>query len=455
MNCPNCNAELRDGTKFCASCGARTELPEQAPPGRLKTAPGKLKETIVSNLWIVFLLIAVLSAASFYFYYYKPGVEYKIGERHYRVGEYAKCADRLEKVVGMRPKMDAAWVILSECRLESGDKKSAEKTVIRALRWNKESPALLALLGRYYYEDRKFDNAEKSLRPALKSEPANRTANQYMGLIYLRKHQYKSALGCFKKSLIGASATDRIIIRTAAGDIYFRQNNLACAEKTYKAILADNVNDIPVSLNLIRVYLKLGKFEESKKETDRVTMIDPENKELRKVKNDVYKFVREQWVIEYILERKKLDNYFVENYSALENYVNRLNTDPRAFMKKTDDPELAQILDDTQGLLASYQKLAPPPDSYIVHTQTMSVLTNMADTINSLQVYVTSGEQDKYETAANMIFSLKKIMQRLTDTWNAESRKMNIEKIMKNAKPKHATGTASIPGAAPAPDCIQ
>ncbi len=445
MNCPSCNSEIRDGAKYCPSCGANT-MPVSGDKKEKAVPAGRaLKESVMGIIWIPFLILAIGSALSVYYYYYKPNSDYKKGEYHYRVGEYEKCIDKLEKVVSKRPKMDRAWVILSECYLESGKKKDAEDVVRQALRWNKKSPGLLSLLGRYYYEDNKFKNAEKALRAVLAKEPANRTANQYMGMILFKNRDYKESLSYFGKSLKGAAAVDRIAIRSAAGDVYYKQKNLPCAEKLYKAALADNINNVDVSLNLINIYLQQGKFDESKDEIDRVVMIDPESKKLRRKKNEVYSFVQQRWLIEYILSRKQLDNYIISTYSAIEDYVNRLNAKPSAFLKKQNDPELAQMYDDAQGILKSYQKLKPPPESYMIHTETMTILSDMEDTLHSLQTYTASGEQEAYEQAANQLFSLKKNMKQLIDMWAAENKKMNIDKILKNEKPADKTKKNQIP----------
>jgi uncharacterized membrane protein YvbJ len=51
MQCPQCGAPLREGAKFCNTCGTKLEAQAEVPQKR--TALGVWKETLLGMKWIL------------------------------------------------------------------------------------------------------------------------------------------------------------------------------------------------------------------------------------------------------------------------------------------------------------------------------------------------------------------------------------------------------------------
>ncbi|MFA6451402.1 MAG: tetratricopeptide repeat protein [bacterium] len=437
MKCANCDAEIRDDLKFCPGCGGKIIPP--APPKPVQLAKDKFQATLKTGwkpfIWVV-VLLSLFGGAYYVYTSYKMQAEFKYGRHSYMIGEYRKCSDRLERVTARMPRMDQAWVTLAECYEEQGLNKRTVSTLEKALRWNKESPGLYAMMGRIYYKKNDLKNAKDMLLKAVKREPKNRIANQYLGYIFLKEKNKEKAISSLNISLKGASGTDRIAINKTLGDIYFSQKKYDSAEQSFLVVQKDDINDIDTALKLIETYLKLNKYNNARVEIDRVTLIDPESDSLKKRKEEVYEMVRLMEAIDYIKKRKVYDNSFLQIYSLLENYIGRVNINPNAFIGKLDDQELLELLDASEGLLRSYQAIKVPGDYYLVHTQSMSAVSMFTDTIQTLQNYIKSGDPNQYRSLSVQLVALKEMMNKMVAMWKNESDKMNIPAIMKSESSK-------------------
>jgi uncharacterized membrane protein YvbJ len=82
MQCPQCGASLREGAKFCNTCGARLEAQVEIPPKR--TALDAWKETLLEMKWVLlgFLILCMVTCPCACFLGYRTQwILWKLGLR--------------------------------------------------------------------------------------------------------------------------------------------------------------------------------------------------------------------------------------------------------------------------------------------------------------------------------------------------------------------------------------
>lgn len=447
MKCPECNQEIREGLKFCPNCGGETDtLPGPDKPV-FKTR--KDLTSIKTNLktgWKPFLGI-IFTAALLYggitlYTAYKIEADFRYGMHQNRIGEYGRAVEKLESVVDKRPRMTKAWIELAVGYRELNKKELAITTLKKALKWNLRNPDIYALLGQLYFMDKKYADARKSLLKAVGLDPKNRLANQYLGYDAFRDRKYGEAEKYLKKALDGANRTDRITINKMLGDVHFKQKKFKEAEAAYRACLADDINNIDASAALIDTFLELGKYSKAKRELDRLIQIAPENKEMAKRKERIEALIERVETIKYIKSRKTYDDAFMMIYSSMQGFISRMNRNREAFVGK-DLPEMAQMIDDADGLFSSYTKLRPPGAYYHVHTVSMTNASFLSDTVKALDKYVKSGEIENFRELASTLKQLSQRVDAMLQLWTREEKLYNINAMIEEAK-KFEAGKISV-----------
>lgn len=99
------------------------------------------------------------------------------------------------------PQSGELWKALGTVERQQKKYDEALGSFHRALRINKDSPGVLAELGRTYWEMHRFDEAEKQWRGALKLSPYEPEALNGLGLVLLRQGQVMSAAQHFTNAV--------------------------------------------------------------------------------------------------------------------------------------------------------------------------------------------------------------------------------------------------------------
>jgi tetratricopeptide (TPR) repeat protein len=434
MNCPHCKKEIRDGLRFCPYCGGKTTTAPEKPGGKppdIKGGAAAVSRTLKSG-WKPFIWIMAAAAVLYLglnlYSSYQIESDFKYGEFRYRVGEYRKAIEKLEKVVAKKPRKKEAWVVLAQSQFELGKTDLAIKTLEKSLRWNTKNPETYSLLGKFYYMKKKYKDARSALEKAIELDSQNRLAHQFLGIELRREGKDSEAVAQLRLALEKAEKSDRIDINETLGEILFEQKKYTDAEAAYLACLQDDINRIDASIGLIKTYLALGKHAEAKRELDRLVQVAPEDKQMALLKTQVQSLIDRVETIEYIRKRKTYDDAFMMMYTSLEGFMSRMNQDRKAFCGK-ELPEMVQMIDDADGLFASYQKLKPPAEYYTVHTLSMTNASFLTETVRALDQYVKTCEMQDIQNLSEMLDSLKKRIDNMMKVWAKEEKDMHVKGI--------------------------
>jgi len=452
MRCPSCARELKEGLKFCPHCGMRiikTPPPEKPTRGGKSTA----RETAesIAGKWKIFVIIMVLAFGSYFGYIgydaYSIHRSFKLCQFHRRTGSYYEAVNACEYLVERRPRKIEGWIELARSYKGLENYNKALDVAGKGLDWGKDAE-LYALKGEMLYRQDKFNAAADALDKALEMNPDHRLANKFRGYILAHNGKKEEAIPYLEKALADAAPNEIVEINYIIGDMYAEKEEYEKAIEAYRQVRNHDMNDIEVCMDLSDMYLATGRFDEALQESDRCVQIDPDVQAARDL-NRKAKMRKERFdTIEYILSRKDLDDILLMLYSGLNNYIQRFNKDPEAFLK-TDAVEISDMISDAEALYESYKELKPTEIYSHVHAIILSDVAMMIDTMKQLKRFITTGEQQYIQTLTRYLDDLENRMDRLFDTWKRENERMDIEKLREEAEAlRSATSTTAIPSGA-------
>lgn len=439
MKCPSCAKELKPELKFCPHCGIRIASPHanKAPaPQAAKTqfVHKKAAENSAAKWRSFFIIIALLVSLSGGYVAldgYQAEKNYKECALNRKTGTYMAGAAFCEKSLKRRPRRIEAWAELAKCYQGMKNQEKTYTAVKSGLKWG-ENADLLAIHGQLLIDKSNFKEAKKSLSRALKLEPGNRDANHQMGFLLLKIGEPEKAIPCLEKALKNAPREDHILINKTLGDIYAEKGDHKNAAESYRNALKKDMNVIEICLKLAKEYLALSKLDAAAGEAERCALISPENSEAAALKEQVLKEKDMVDIVKYVKTRKKLDDIFIMIYSSIMSFIERVNKDPDAFVGQ-ETPELDDMVRDTNNLMENYRKLAPPSSYYQVHSQTLTSISTMNDTIGYLKTCVKSGEEQRCRTLAEYITALETRMTQTVAIWEKEYNDMNLKDVLKKS----------------------
>lgn len=149
----------------------------------------------------------------------------------------------------------------------------------RATDLDNTSAVLHLELAIIYIKNHSLDNAIKELNLAIKYDPGNLEPYGLLTLIYTLEKKYDLAAKEYEKFLKLATQLDpkNPQLYNELGQIYFQQNKLEAAEKTFKLILDFSPEDLKAHYFLGAVYERQGKIKEAIEEFKQAAKLDPDS----------------------------------------------------------------------------------------------------------------------------------------------------------------------------------
>src|SRR6185437_1366399 len=120
------------------------------------------------------------------------GLEYALGFALLETGSQAEGIARIEKVAAARNAADA-WMIASSARLHMRQFKEAKADAEHALQANPSLPGVHTVAGQALYATGEWDKAAGEFQAALRQNPTDFTANQYLGILRFSQHNLVDA----------------------------------------------------------------------------------------------------------------------------------------------------------------------------------------------------------------------------------------------------------------------
>lgn len=152
---------------------------------------------------------------------------------------------------------------LGEAYMAEGKDAAAFKELSEAQKLNPSDPNVYFALGYFYFKKEKYDLSIETYLKCLELEPTFAPVRNNLGLAYLAKGDYDSAISQFKE------LTDNYIYVTphyplyGLGRAYFLKKNHTEAEEYFKKALKIEPQYSPAMLELGRLYIETGKPEEA------------------------------------------------------------------------------------------------------------------------------------------------------------------------------------------------
>lgn len=380
------------------------------------------------SFFSIIALVAIATGGYFLYDNYSIEKNFQQCVMNRKTGSYTVAAAFCEKTLKRRPRNIRAWEELALAYSDADMPDKANATVKTALKWG-ETPTLYAIMGKLYYDKDKNEDAEKALKKALKLDPSNRTANHYMGFILYQNKDYQAALGHMERALKDASRADFMVLNDVMGDSYAALNNHKKAIDSYKNVLSKDMNLMDICIKLTKQYLLDGNLESAAGEINRCSLISPENEEANTLKVKINRQKDRVEIIEYVKARKNMDDVFMMIYSSVSLFIQRFNSDPSAYIGQPV-PELDDAMKDTNNLLENYRKLPPPATYHVVHTQILTGISTLNDTLGYIKQCVTSGERERCITLADYTAALEQRVGEMLAIWEHEKKDPELRSIL-------------------------
>ena len=125
--------------------------------------------------------------------YSHPALQLNIGICHYHLGNLVNAQHYLEAACSLAPGLEEVQNALGAILIAKGDLSAALATFKFALNMHPNSAMLLSNIGLTYKELGSHDEAEDSLRRALKIAPNDSAAHNNLALVLLSKGKYREA----------------------------------------------------------------------------------------------------------------------------------------------------------------------------------------------------------------------------------------------------------------------
>jgi tetratricopeptide (TPR) repeat protein len=275
-------------------------------------------------------------------------------------------------------------------------------------------------------------------------------ANQYGGLIYTGRGDFKKAIPLLEKALKGNERKESIAINKLLGDIYSNLKDYKNAIKYYSGARALDMNMIDVCMKLTQSYMLSGNMDKAFMESSRCAEINPDDNAAVRLKIEVINQKERIDTVKYIISRRKLDSVMQMMYSSLLSTIQRYNSDPSAF-QGAKNIELEELKSEMENLMDGYSKLSPPDTYFHVHTITLASISAMIDTAGFLDTFMQSGGEEQMPLLENYLTTLEKHMSNLVAIWDKEKRDPAVQAMIKEteaAEKAAASATVKTPAAA-------
>jgi len=194
-------------------------------------------------------------------------------------GDYRGAQKVLKDHVRRRRDDKIAYELLGLIYGGMGQDGKAERAYLRALDIDSTDGNIWHSLGLLYDRAEKYESAITSFRNAVKYNPEDASAYNYIGYIYADQgRNLGEAVLLIEKAL--ELEPENGYFRDSLGWAYYRLGKLDdAAAELEKA--AQNVQEMVIYEHLGDVYKDMGRFEDARKQYERALELDIENKELK------------------------------------------------------------------------------------------------------------------------------------------------------------------------------
>ena len=213
------------------------------------------------------------------------------------------------------------------------------------------------------------NDAEKAIPYLQKAIDSNEDpkAYIYLAMCYFQQEKYSQALGICNKGM-EASGSDKKVLAFDAGNIAFKMNDYAGAEKWYtKSMEEDPFYAAPV-LNRANTRLKTGRLQESKVDYEKYIALNPDTPQ----GNSIYAVI--SMIDEQLENEKKADAIKVEQEKKKNADIRRVDAN-KARQEVEAEKRRKKMLEDVVSSLqdSSSENMSGAADSEIILDSASSI----------------------------------------------------------------------------------
>ena len=211
MNCPECNAPIKDGHKFCGKCGYRLENPPDETAGQnaveevVSAADEKAMELLIKGVDLHFA--GNLKGALKLFKKaekiapHRPDVHENIGNIYRDMPDFRKAIEYYNRSIEIDPENGSAYANRAVTHFESGQTGKALQDFNRALELEPTNPEALFSRASMFIDGGHLDAAMKDLDLLIQVEPNFAQAYLSRGFIHQQQDKYPQAETDYLKAI--------------------------------------------------------------------------------------------------------------------------------------------------------------------------------------------------------------------------------------------------------------
>ncbi len=147
-----------------------------------------------------------------------------------------------------------------EAQSPGNSKKEKYQKIIEAIRMAPKEPLYRAGLGDAYFQDEKFDKAEKAYLSAIKVDPEYMITYRMLGRLYMQKGQWDDATLYLRRALNQPNVINPVQLYNWLAYSEYRKGDLPKAEKVWLRALDIRDSD-KIRLNLALIYIEGNRLD--------------------------------------------------------------------------------------------------------------------------------------------------------------------------------------------------
>lgn len=247
---------------------------------------------------------------------------FQLGLAQERMGLFDKALDSYKKVTKLKPEAQEAYLARARVYENKKEFKLAIDEYKEYAKLFTGNPAILIYLGKCYYEEKNYEQAEEILLRAKEYVPNNITLNYLLGIVYEKQLKLDDSIDSFEFIVKHEPTAANY---TRLGYYYSLKHDYKTAEKRFnKALNLEPLNSEILYLSALN-YLDYEKYDEARKNLEKAVYLKPDYNDSKFFLAIAYDktnhFDKAEQLIKEILETEP-DNARAINYLGYS-YVNK------------------------------------------------------------------------------------------------------------------------------------
>lgn len=174
-----------------------------------------------------------------------------------------------------------------EAQNAGNSRKEQYKKTMEAIRMAPEEPLYRVGLGDLYFQDGKFDKAEKMYLSAIKADPDYTVTYRMLGRLYMQKGDWDNAIVYLTRALNQPNVINPVQLYNWLAYSEYRKGNLSKAEKAWLRALDINESD-KILVNLALIYKEGNRLDLAQASLLKAVELNPKSRNAHFELGEIY-----------------------------------------------------------------------------------------------------------------------------------------------------------------------